>query len=358
MKTFCKKYIYTFCAAITFLFCMILAPAAVHADDNPFKIHLLDVGQGLSVLIEADGHYMLYDGGERSSSSFVVSYLKQQGAEHLDYIVASHYHEDHIAGLVGALNVFRCDTILCADYETDTDIYDSFFSAALSSGAEIIHPQQGEHYTLGNADIEVLGPCNYSADDENNSSIALRITYGNCSVLMSGDAEIAEEEAIVNTGTDIDSDILIVNHHGSDTSNGHYFLNQVSPQYALISCGAGNSYGHPHQDVMDRLQAEGCEIFRTDVQGTITASSDGSSVKFDQEPCQDWSSGYAEDAAPSSGYDTSGDITYICNENSKKFHYAYCDSVAKMKESNKRPTTESREVLILAGYEPCKNCNP
>ena len=126
---------------------------------------MLDVGQGLSVLIEADGHYMIYDGGGRSTSSYVVAFLKGQGVEQLDYLVASHYDEDHLAGLVGCLNVFPTSVILCPDYQKDTTIYASFQKKVLEvtegeqkAGTQLIHPQVGDSWKLGSARLTLLGP--------------------------------------------------------------------------------------------------------------------------------------------------------------------------------------------------------
>lgn len=325
----------------------------------PFAFHMLDVGQGMSVLVEADGRYMLIDGGGRSSSSFVVSYLQQQGVEKLDYIVVSHYDEDHISGIVGALHVFDCDTILAPDYSADTSIYASYLAAAKDSGAEIIYPQQGETYALGEAAVTVVGPASYENESENDCSVAVRITYGITSYLICGDAQEQEETDILNSGLELASDVYVVNHHGSAQSSGFYFLNAVKPVYALLSCSADNSYGHPAAEAMQRLDNEGVSLYRTDRQGTVTAYSDGTGLWFDQEPCNDFS---ARDADTGEEQDISGSgdtgVTYVCNLNSKKFHYAYCESVNKMKESNKKITNESRESLIAQGYVPCKNCNP
>ncbi|MDO5540743.1 MAG: ComEC/Rec2 family competence protein [Eubacteriales bacterium] len=331
--------------------------------EEAFELHLLDVGQGMSTLIRAGGHYMLIDGGGRAASSFVVSYLQQQGIEKLDYVVVSHYDEDHISGIIGALHVFDCDTILAPDYQADTEIYASYLSAADASGAEIIYPRQGEEYPLGDAVITVVGPASYSGDLENDRSVAIRICYGNTSYLICGDAQGQEEEDMVNSGLELASDVYVVNHHGSGDSSGLYFLNEVHPAYALLSCSADNAYGHPALETMERLNAEGVSLYRTDKQGTITVYSDGTGLWFDQEPCNDFSAGGQPetDISSESGTEINADavaVTYVCNLNTKKFHYEYCDSVNKMKESNKKFTNESRDSLIAQGYVPCKNCNP
>ena len=168
------RYIFTEVILIVWI---ALAGVTVHAAQL-FEMHLLDVGQGQCVLIEADGHYMLIDGGGRSSSSFVVSYLKQQGIERFDYIALSHYDEDHMSGLVGALSVFPCEQILLPSYAGEGDLYQSFATAAVSNGAGIQHPLAGDTFFLGNAIVEVTGPVRTDYEGENDCSLVFRITYG------------------------------------------------------------------------------------------------------------------------------------------------------------------------------------
>ncbi len=345
-----------------FLFLLLMVPVPVSAQEAGFRLHMLDVGQGLSILAEADGHYLLYDGGGRGSSSFVVSYLQKQGIEQIDCLIASHYDEDHISGLIGALHVFDCSRILCPDYEADTEIYQSFVSAAEDNGGEIIHPEAGESYALGDVAVDIVGPESYDCAVENDRSIAVKITYGDAGFLICGDTEEQGEEYMMDSGYDIRADVFVASHHGSNSSNSASFLHEVSPDCVLISCGKDNSYGHPGREALDRFRDAGCELYRTDRQGTVICSSDGESIWFDQEPCQDWSTNddteSAEIQSEAAGEDHTGGITYVCNENSKKFHYESCGSVSRMKEENKRYTGESRDTLIARGYSPCQNCNP
>ena len=349
---------------------MILSCFSVRAA-QPFELHLLDVGQGQSVLVEADGHYMLLDGGGRSSSSFVVSYLKQLGIESFDLIGLSHYDEDHMSGLIGVLSVFPDGQVLLPSYTGEGELYQSFATAAVSNGAAILHPQAGDIFSLGNATVEVVGPVRTDYAVDNGRSLAFRITYGAVSCLICGDAEETAEMDMVNSGTDISADICVVNHHGSRTSTTDSFLDTVIPTYALISCGLGNSYGHPTVEVLQRLQERGIRMYRTDLQGTVVLYSDGSSVWSDQEPCQDWTPGIAEGQTRTMPVDdgtgqeddtasaeSSAEPQYVCNTNTKKFHYPGCDSVKQMNESNRMNTNLSREELIAQGYQPCGNCRP
>lgn len=260
-------------------------PAISDSQDGTsyLRVDFLDVGQGLSVLAEADGQYLLYDGGDRTASSFVVAYLKQRGVEYLDYLVASHYDSDHINGLVGALHTTEAGTILGPDYEADSRVYRSLVSQVSEQGKTIETPKPGSRYPLGSGYFEVLAPLSDSYEDANNSSIVIRIVQGDTSFLLTGDAEAESEREMLAAWPDLKSDVLCVGHHGSASSTGSEFLSAVNPSAAVISCGKENSYGHPTADVLNRLSAQGCQIWRTDEDGTITAVSNGRSVTWSTE---------------------------------------------------------------------------
>ncbi|MCR5370505.1 MAG: MBL fold metallo-hydrolase [Clostridium sp.] len=334
------------------------------------EVHMLDVRQGLCVFLRQGDHCMLYDGGGRESSSFVVAYLKQQGVGKLDYIVASHYDEDHISGLIGAMNVFGCGVVLDADYVSDTGIYESFMRTVNAAGAAEIHPAVGEEYAFGDASFSIVGPESYLIPAENDRSVAIRMTFGDNSILLCGDAQQEEEYAIAASGLALDSQIYVVNHHGGATSSTGYFLDRVHPAYAFLSCGKENTYGHPAEDVLKRLKGRSCSLFRTDKQGTVVAVCDGSGVTFSVSPTDDWTpgeTGYITIGAEG-GYGTAAGtrgmpaadsgITYILNTRSMKFHYPNCPSVAKMKEKNRAETDKTREEVMAQGYSPCGNCKP
>ena len=350
-----------------------------------FSITMLDVGQGLSLLIQADGHTMLYDGGGRETSSYVVAYLKNHGFESLDYMIASHYDEDHIAGLIGCLRSFPTGTVLCPDYETDTDIYASFEKRLTASGAGINHPSPGDTYSLGDALITILGPSSFSAQADNNNSIVLRIDYGEFSCLISGDAEREEENEILKSGADLDVDLYVAGHHGSQSSSTQDFLDAMTPDTVWISCGEGNAYGHPAASTMESLQERNIDIYRTDLQGEVTLTSDGRTCTYSKLPSTDYSAGttsqstrQAEDSSgnrtgssnpaentekekagsSNQAEDSSGELDYIVNISSLKFHLPDCPAVDKMSDSNKKTVHSTREELIAQGYSPCGYCNP
>ena len=347
------------------------------------KIHFLDVGQGACALIESDGHYMLIDGGGRDSSSFTVSYLAQLGIEKFDYMVATHFDEDHIAGLIGVFNKFAVETVLEPSYETDTSIYKSFKEAENNSKAKVIIPEPGEEYTLGDAKFTVLAPKKPEKDTdqetaaeglkENNQSICILLKNGDNKVLFTGDAEQEEEQYLVDSGRDIRADVYLVGHHGSGSSTSELLLDAVQPEYAVISCGTGNDYGHPVQEVLDRLWDKDVSVFRTDEQGNIIMTSDGETITWNAEPSQTWAPGVVPEKAPDrsgnteSAKNTDTDTSvnsdgtenaYVLNNSTMKFHYPWCSSVKKIAEQNYEESSLSRDELLEKGYTSCGNCNP
>ena len=262
------------------------------AEEAPFRMTVLDVGQGLSVFIESDGQTMLYDGGDRNASSFVVSYLEQEGLEQLDYVTISHYDADHLNGIVGVLNHFPVTQVLAPDYRAKSAIFKSYQNVLAEKSLTPIHPAVGDTFELGQASFTVLGPSVIDPDSGNNNSLAIRITYGNTSFLLTGDAEHEEEEDICQSwGRFLLSDVYVAGHHGSGSSSSWILLENAIPEYTIISCGQGNSYGHPHDSVMERLESMEIPVYRTDIQGTITVTSDGENLFWSQEPCNDYTPG-------------------------------------------------------------------
>ena len=220
--------------------------------DTTMAVHFLDVGQGLSILVQSRGKNLLYDGGDRGHSSFVVSYLQKQNISTIDYMISSHYDEDHVAGLVGCLDSFSVKNVIGADYVQDTKIYQSFENSVAAQGLTVQHPEPGTDFSFGSGKFTVLSPQSISSND-NDNSVAIRLENGSNHFLFTGDAESAGEEAICNLGLDLSCDVIVPGHHGSATATTWDLLQETVPEYAVISCGAGNSYGHPHKDTMDKL---------------------------------------------------------------------------------------------------------
>ena len=327
---------------------------AVTSISNPkISITMLDVDQGLSILIESNGKYMLYDGGDRGTSSYVVSYLDKHGVDHLEYMIASHYDSDHLAGLVGVLETTSVDTVINPDCEATTKIYDSYVSKRDASGADVIYPDVGDEYDLGYATFTILAPAR-DYGDANEISVAIKIECGDFSCIITGDAEGESEADMVNSGINLNCDLYVVGHHGSSSSSTEAFVKAMSPAYGFISCGADNDYGHPTDKTLNTLNKYGIQYYRSDVDGEVTCVSDGRDYAFTKNLSQDTFSDFDENER----YDDEESVEYVLNTSSMKFHYADCSSVEKMSEKNKEISHQSREELINAGYEPCGYCAP
>lgn len=329
--------------------------------DSFFEVHFIDVGQADAALVLCDGKSMLIDGGNRADSSLIYAYLQQRGIEHLDYIVCTHPHEDHAGGLAGALNYAAVDVAYAPVEDYDSEVFRNFKRYLEKQGAEITVPNAGDTFSLGSAQVMVVGPVSEETGSKlNNTSIVLRLAYGETSFLFTGDAEREEEQAILEAGYEIQSTVLKVGHHGGAASTTYPFLREAAPEYAVISAGEGNSYGHPTEDVLSRLRDADVEVYRTDLQGTVVCRSDGENVFF--ELGKQWKTGTASQTVmqmeKSEDMGTMSVTEYVLNTNSGKFHYPSCQSVSDMKDSNKQFFNGNREELVEQGYSPCGRCNP
>ena len=375
------------------------------AQAGTLTVTWLDVGQGDAAVIQCGGQSMLIDGGKPEKSSYIYAWLQQHGLSYLDVIVATHVDADHIGGLSGALNYASVGTAYCPVTTGTTETFQSFVKYLAQRGKQITVPTAGETFALGGAQVQILGP-RHCAEDSNDNSIVLKVSFGATSFLFTGDAERAEEQDLLNSGVNLQSTVLKVGHHGSDTSTSYPFLRAVAPQYAVISVGAGNSYGHPTEAVLSRLRDAGVTTFRTDMQGEITAVSDGQTINFSTaknaaaETLANAGAGQNADQTggvnsatqtAGSGQNTAGAATagagaagaaaiapvnagggnadgaagagttassYVLNTNSHKFHLPSCSSVDTISPKNRKDVNESREQIIREGYAPCKRCNP
>ena len=352
-------------------------------------VHYIDVGQADSILLECDGEYMLIDGGNVPDGNDVVEYLLDAGVQELEAVVATHAHEDHVGVLSGALNYATAGTVYCPVRSYSSKAFNNFASNVQKQGKSITIPTNSTKFSLGSAQCTVLAV--NTSSDPNNSSIVLRIVYGSTSFLFTGDAEREVEQAMINRGVPLKSTVLKVGHHGSYTSSSYQFLWNVMPTYAVISCGKDNSYGHPHDEVLSRLRDADVTLFRTDLQGDITCTSNGSSVSFSVS--RNWNANVFGNLGGNSTQTpteppvteppatqppvteppvteppvtepsvteppATGETEYILNTNSMKFHDPDCEWAQKISDRNRQDYTGSREDLIEQGYTPCGGCNP
>lgn len=242
------------------------------------SVHFIDVGQADCIFVQDGEDTLLIDVGNRDDDVIVAQYLDGLGIEQIDYFVATHPHEDHIGCAATILRLYDIDTMIKSEAENDTACYKSMIEQAEKSKVKIEIPEPGETYTLGNGEFQILGPITTDTDELNNNSVVVRYKYGETTFLFAGDAERDEELEILDAGYDVEADVLKVGHHGSSSSTTYPWLRAVSPQYAVISCGENNSYGHPHEETLSKLQDAEVETFRTDKNGTIVFITDGTNL--------------------------------------------------------------------------------
>ncbi|MCI7130566.1 MAG: MBL fold metallo-hydrolase [Lachnospiraceae bacterium] len=259
-------------------------------DASGLEVHFIDVGQGDATLIKADGHAMLIDAGENDKGTAVQLYLQKQGVEQLDYLVLTHTDSDHIGGADVIVTKFDIGQIFMSDFKKDNKTYRELMDSMKYRHMTFSTPEVGAEYELGSATFTVIAP-NDTYEDANNSSMALILDYGDSSFLFSGDCEEEAEQDMLANGLNLDVDVYQVGHHGSKSSSTEEFLDAMSPEYAVISCEEGNSYGHPHAKTLNNLRARGIRVFRTDEQGSIIAYSDGTKIKWNCSPSESWQAG-------------------------------------------------------------------
>ena len=359
---------------------------------EPLEVHYIDVGQGSATLIKSGDHAMLIDAGDSDQGTKIQLYLTKQGVENLDYLVLTHPDADHIGGAPVIITKFGIGQLFLSNYEKDNKTTQKVRDAMQYKGLTASDYQVGDTFALGNASFTILGPAKEYADS-NNASIVIMVQNGNNRFLFTGDCEAEAEADLIASGADLSADVYLAGHHGSDTASSQAFMDAVSPTYAVISCGEGNSYGHPHAEVLNRFRSMGIQVFRTDEQGSVVAESDGTGITWNCAPSESWQAGErtknaqtgAEiqpanetDAAAAQDMPTAGQSdavtlpaqeqkpvvadetpqagNYIGNRNNGKLHKASCSYLPD--PQNQVPFT-TREEAVEAGYDdPCKRCNP
>ncbi len=247
--------------------------------EGELLVRFIDVGQGDCTLVSCNGHHLLIDGGPAKQSSKVYAILKTLGITSLDAIIATHSDADHIGGISGALNFADAGVCYCSVTEADTKTFNSIVKYLDQKGCPLKVPQVGDSFVLGCATVTFVGPAR-SFSDDNDTSLVCRIDFGETSFLLTGDAEEESESAMVYAHSDLKADVLKVSHHGSKNASTDVFLKTVAPTYAVISVGK-NSYGHPADTTLERLANVGAEILRTDEIGSITFTSDGTTLTYE-----------------------------------------------------------------------------
>lgn len=254
---------------------------ALKVGERPLEVVFLDVGQGDAIYIETPlGSQVLIDGGRDRRVLRELSKVMPFWDRSIDLVIATHPDADHIGGLVDVLEAFQVDYLMDTEVKNDTPVFRSYTAAVKTEAVERIPPARGTQITLDdNVILTVLSREVVAASNTNDASIVARLDYGDTSFLFTGDATKEIERELLGLHDVLDSDVLKVGHHGSDTSTSSEFVSAVSPSIAVISVGKGNSYGHPTKNVLDTLSDQTVRVLRTDEVGTIRLMSDGSLIR-------------------------------------------------------------------------------
>jgi beta-lactamase superfamily II metal-dependent hydrolase len=266
-------------AAALPLFIVIAATVAAPLAPNEIRVHCIDVGQGDAILIQSAQNAVLIDGGDAKAQTALVGYLRAAGVTDIDYVLATHPHSDHIGGLPRTVREFNVKGVIMPDAVHTSATFEKLIAAIEKKGIGITVPKAGDSFAAGLIRFTVLAP-GRKFKELNNMSVAVRVVHGETAFLFTGDAEKQSEHEMLKSSQPLRADVLKAGHHGSRSSTTAEFLDAVRPRAVVISCGKGNSYGHPHAETMEKLREKGrnIKLFRTDEDGTVVISTDGRTV--------------------------------------------------------------------------------
>lgn len=251
--------------------------------DTDFAVYYLDVGQSDCSIVVCDDKVMVIDTGSYPQTEKIREALYTLDVEQIDYLVITHQHDDHMSGAEKLMNIYDVENIimpmLSEDNAVNSETYSRLLRAISDNNVKPIASQSIEKFNLGNAEIKILAP-NKQYKELNNMSVVMKITYGENSFLFQGDAETQVEKSLLYSDYDLTADVLKLGHHGSKTASSEEYLDAVKPDIAVISCGQGNSYGHPRVTVMEYLVERNIDYYVTAYNGDITIGSDGENIEI------------------------------------------------------------------------------
>ena len=249
-------------------------------EDAAFSVTFLDVGQADCAYVTAGGENMLIDAGNNEDKDAVLGFLNEQGVTRLDYVVATHPHEDHIGAMSYVVDSFEVGNFIMPKKAANTKTFERLLDALERNNVAVTAPKAGDRFSVGDAACTILSGGEKNYDDTNDYSVVLRVDFYNNSFLFCGDASSLVEEEILSSGQKVSCDVLKTGHHGSRTASSQAFLDAARPRFAVISCGEGNSYGHPHAETLEKLAGRGVTVYRTDLCGSVQAAGDGTNVSW------------------------------------------------------------------------------
>jgi len=329
------------------------------------KVSFLDVGQADSVLVQTPNNKtILIDTGNNNDYKIISSYLSNHKINEINVLIGTHPHEDHIGSMASIIKNFKIDSLYMPKITTTTKIFENTLKAIKAKNLKITTPISGKTIDIDkDIKVEILAPNSTKYEDLNNYSIVLKLTYKKTSFLFGGDASAESEKDMLSKKYDVKADVLKVGHHGSASATTAAFLKAVNPKYAVISVGKGNDYGHPTKQTLNRLASSNVLIFRTDFNGTIVATSDGNTIKFDKK-----ASPVKAQAPPTKTQiqnvnpivtspsitknANNSDINYYITRTGAKYHLGGCRYLSKSQIPIKLSEAKSQ------GYTPCSACNP
>lgn len=247
---------------------------SIVSDEGILNIHYIDVGQADSILVTLNDKAMLIDAGNNDTENTVINYLHSQGISRLDYVIATHPHADHIGEMHDIIMNFEIEKFLMPNV-TNGDLFEKMLDALIEKNVLTTNPEIGDMFEFSTAEFTVLSCKNEDTNDLNTASIVIRLVFGEESYIFCADAEKENEYAMMDSGLTLKSSVIKIGHHGSTTSSLEKFITAVDPEIAIISVGANNSYGHPHEKIVKRLNRLGIKTYRTDINGTIVITSNG-----------------------------------------------------------------------------------
>ncbi len=342
------------------------SPAATSelTGENLMRVSFIDVGQGDAAFVEfPGGKCMLIDAGESEEAQNITRYIDRLGYKKIDYLVLTHPHSDHMGGMAKILQSYEIGVFYMTNAVSNTVMFEEILDIVDRVGITVKQSFKGVNITVAEGiKVNFLSPCLEEYDDLNDYSSVLKITYNERSFLITGDAKKKAEEQIT---MGLSSDVVKVGHHGSNTSSSEDFVRRTHAKYAVVSVGMGNSYGHPHVEVLERWEKFGAEILRTDIHGNIVFTTDGESLylKKDKEagengefiPPPDHGTSTPDLGGDEPTVDTS---IWVLNTKTRKIHKPACSTIPNMNEENREFSKESIYALLSKGYTTCGMCKP